>query len=123
MSAAKPAPITFETVNIEATVAHFEVPGGSLHAAGVLAGDTAVVLLNTPDLQPGDFVLVHTPEGLSVLQYHPAPGDRVKLSTLEFKKSRRWTYTRSEAVILGRVVQFACDGKEVQTLVKVRPIC
>jgi uncharacterized protein YcnI len=123
MSAARPAPINLETVTFQATVAHFEVFDGSLCGAGVLKGDTAVVLLNTPDIQPGDLVLVHTPEGLRVLQYHPAPGDRVKLSTLEFKKSRRWTYTRTDAVVLGRVVQFAWEGKEVQTLVKVRPIC
>jgi hypothetical protein len=123
MSAAKPAPVTFSTVTIEATVAHFEIHDGSLWGTGVLKGDTAVVLLNTPDVRPEDLVLVHTPEGLRVLQYHSAPGGRVKLRTLECARSRQWVYERKDAVVLGRVVQFVCMGKPVQTIVKLRPVC
>ena len=123
MSATKPAPITFEMVTIEATIAYFEIPDGSLWGAGILKGDAAAVLLNTPDVRPEDLVLVHTPEGLRVLQYHDAPGGRVKLRTMECARSRRWVYERKDAVVLGRVVQVVCMGKPVQTLVKLRPVC
>lgn len=123
MSATKPAPITFETVTFEAAVAYFEIPDGSLWGAGILKGDTAVVLLNTPDVLPEDLVLVHTPEGLRVLQYHDAPDGRVKLRTLECARSRKWVYERKDAVVLGRVVQVVCAGKPMQTLVKLRPVC
>ena len=122
-AARKLASITqVETVSIPATIGHFEMPDNSLCGAGVLPGDTAVVLLNA-DVQSGDLVLVHTPEGLRVLQYHPAPGERVKLRTLEYKRSRRFVYTREQAVILGRVVQFVCKGKPVPLLVALRPVC
>lgn len=122
MSAANPAPISVEPAAITVTVAHFEIPDGSLVGAGVLPGDTAVCLLNC-EVRSDDFVLVHTPEGLQVLQYHPGPGGRVKLQSLEFKNSRRYVYTRDEAVILGRAVQFACQGKPVRLLINLRPIC
>ena len=116
------APVTVQLASISVVFAHFEMPDNSLCGAGVLAGDRAVVLLNA-DIQSGDLVLVHTPEGLRVLQYHATPGDRVKLRTLEFNKSRRFVYTKDRAVILGRAVQFVCKGKPVQLLVELRPVC
>ena len=122
MSAARPAPVTTYPVSIPATVAHFEMFDNSLVGAGVLKGDTAVVLLDS-EVRSEDLVLVHTPEGLQVLQYHSAPAGRVKLRTVEFQKSRRWVYGREDAVILGRVLQFQCGGKVVQTLVALRAVC
>ncbi|HYX71706.1 MAG TPA: hypothetical protein VE732_02970 [Nitrososphaera sp.] len=124
MSAAiKPAPIHIQQATLPVTIAHFEMADNSLAGAGVLAGDTAVVLLDS-DIQSGDFVLVHiVGEGLQVLQYHSAPAERVKFRTLQFQKSRRWGCKRKDAVILGRVVQFQCDGKVVQTIIELRPVC
>jgi SOS-response transcriptional repressor LexA len=125
MSAAlKPAaPIHIQQASLLVTIAHFEVFDGSLAGAGVLAGDTAVILLDS-DIQSGDFVLVHLlGEGLRVMQYHTAPGDNVKLRTYEYQKSRRLTRERKDAVILGRVVQFQCGGQVVPTVVEIRPVC
>lgn len=120
----KPAtPIHIHQAQLPVTIAHFEIADNSLAGAGALAGDTAVVLLDS-DIQSGDFVLVHLlGEGLLVLQYHTAPGDKVKLRTRQFQKSRRWVAEKKDAVILGRVVQFQCDGKAVQTIVEIRPVC
>ncbi|MGB7923430.1 MAG: hypothetical protein WCF57_09315 [Pyrinomonadaceae bacterium] len=117
----KPA-VTVQPVSIPAVIAHFEMFDSSLIGAGVLAGDTAVVLLNS-DVRSGDLVLVHTPQGLEVLQYHTAPNERVKLRTLEFTRSRKHVYTMKDAVILGRVVQFISNGKPVQLLISLRPVC
>ena len=122
VKARKQPPITIEQTSIPAVIAHFEMPDGSLIGAGVLAGDTAVVLLNS-EVQSGDVVLVHTPQGLEVLQYHTAPCERVKLRTLEFTRSRKYVYTKKDAVILGRVVQFISNGKPVQLLINLRPVC
>ena len=124
MSAAiKPAPIHIQQTHLPVTIAHVEIPDNSLAGAGVLAGDTAVIVLDSA-IQSGDLVLVHVlGEGLRVLQYHSAPADRVKLRTLQFQKSRKWVCERKDAVILGRVVQFQCDGKVVQTIIALRPVC
>jgi hydrogenase maturation factor len=121
MSATQPAPITIEPASIPVTIAYFEMPDSSLVGAGVLAGDTAVVLLNS-DIQSGDVVLVHTPQGLEVLQYHTAPCERVKLRSLEFARSRKYVYTKKDAVVLGRVVQFVYEGKPIQLLINLRPV-
>jgi hypothetical protein len=124
MSAAlKTTPIHIQQASLPVTIAHFEMFDSSLAGAGVLAGDVAVVLLDS-DIQSGDFVLVHLlDEGLRVLQYHSAPGERVKLRTYEYRKSRKWVCEKRGAVILGRVLQFQCDGRAVQTVVEIRPVC
>ena len=122
MSAVKPALTNIEPTSISVVIAHFEMPDSSMIGAGVLAGDTAVVLLNS-EILSGDVVLVHTPQGLEVLQYHTAPSERVKLRTFEFTRSRKYVYTKKDAVILGRVVQFISNGKPVQLLINLRPVC
>jgi SOS-response transcriptional repressor LexA len=123
MSAALKQSIQVLPVSIPATVAHFEMFDNSLAGAGVLQGDTAVILLDC-DIQSRDFVLAHVlGEGLRVLQYHSAPSERVKLRTLEYQKSRKWALKRENVVIFGRVVQFQCNGKPVQTVVEIRPVC
>lgn len=123
MSAALKQSIQVQPASIPVTVAHFEMFDNSLAGAGVLQGDTAVILLDS-ELQSGDFVLVHVlGEGLRVLQYHTAPSSRVKLRTLQYQKSRKWVCKREDVVILGRVVQFQCNGKPVQTIVEIRPVC
>ena len=123
MSAALKPPIQVQPTSIPVVIAHFQIFDNSLAGAGILEGDTAVVLLDS-DIQSGDFVLAHIlGENLRVLQYHTAPCDRVKLRTLEYKRSRKWACKRGDVVILGRVVQFQCDGKPVQTIVEIRPVC
>ena len=120
----KPRPeVEMQPVNIPGTVAYFEIDDGSLMGAGILKGDKAVVLLDC-EVQRDDLVLVHVVgEGLRVLRYHTAPGGRVKLSTMEFARSRQRVYKRDAAVVLGRVVQVQYGaGKVAQTLVPLRPI-
>jgi SOS-response transcriptional repressor LexA len=95
------------------------MPDNSLVGAGVLAGDTAVVLL-AADYQTGDLVLAHTPEGLNVYQYRATRSGRVRLRTLQFRDSINYLYSQREAVVLGRVVQFLCRDKPVQLLIELR---
>lgn len=113
--------VDVQPASIPATIARFDIYEGTLWGAGILKGDTAIVLLNC-EIQPEDLVLVHTPEGLQILQYHPAPGGRVKLRTVECARSRGRVYEPKDAVILGRVVQVQWQGKVVQTVVKLRPV-